>query len=257
MGSPLQKMLQQDYKINLELFEGPLDLLLHLIKKNDVSIYDIPIALILDEYLGYINMMKELNIDLAGEFILTASELAHIKSRLLLHHDDAEEEELDPRADLIARLLEYQKYKTAASILSRRPLLFRDVFVRFEKTFSDEEDKKESLIEIEPFQLLSVFNEVLRNAPKETVHEIEGERISITECIYQIVEHLKNMESMLFEDLFNKDFTRSDIVITFLAILEMARLRMVQIYQTDRFGPIRIRRTMDLSEEIKSSEISQ
>ena len=239
----------QDYRINLDLFEGPLDLLLHLIKKNDLDIANIPIAFILKEYLGYLDLMQDLNIDVAGEFILIAAELTHIKSRLLVRQDDEEKaEEPDPRADLMVRLLEYQKYKRAAGWLSGRPMLLRDVFKRPKMALPDETKEDQEWVEIEPFHLLKAFGEILKRAPKHTVHQIEVERVSITDRIYQIVDKLQNVESLLFEEMFEGEITRHNIVVTFLALLEMGRLRMIQIFQTDERGVIRVRRKMEVSE---------
>lgn len=238
--------------INLDLFEGPLDLLYHLIRKNDLNLYDIPIALILDQFYGYLDVMKELDMDVAGEFILMASELSHIKSRLLLYQKiDEDEEGPDPRANLVVRLLEYQKYKRASTWLSSQPLLGRDVFKRPKEAPPQELQEEKLALKVEPFVLISVFREILKKAPKGAVHEIEAERISVTERIYQIVKFLETHdESVLFETLFEGNTTRSQIVMTFLAILEMARLRMIQIFQMDRWGSIWVKRVMVLEERV-------
>lgn len=241
-------MEPSQYKINLEVFEGPLDLLLYLIRKNDLSIHDISIMLILDRYNEYLELMQELNIDIVGEFILMASELAHIKSRLLLRRDDdTNEEEDDPRADLMARLLEYQRYKTAAQWLIGRRLLNRDVFKR-PKTRLPEEREEEEFLEVEPFLLLRAFHEIIRKIPKDKAHAVETDRVSVTERIYEILEHFKEGESLPFEALFPSGITRSDLVVSFLAILEMARLRMIKIYQIEARGAIRIRKCMEVGE---------
>lgn len=248
-------MQEQEMKINLELFEGPLDLLSHLIKKSDVDIHNIPIAIILDQYNEYLHLMQDLNIDIAGEFILMASELTHLKSKLLLHDENAlEEEEADPRGDLITRLLEYQKFKNAAIYLGKQPMLARDVFKRPKGPIPEGFCEEEGLLEIEPFKLLTVFHEILKRLPPATSFEIEPERISITDRIYQIIDVLKNSESVLFEELFKDQNRRTDLVVTFLALLEMAKLRMIQIFQMDRFGPIRVKRVMSWETEIKLEE---
>lgn len=237
------------YSVNLQVFEGPMDLLIHLIRKNDLNIYDIPVALILDQYLEYLEVMRELDIDLAGEFILMASELSHIKSKMLLHREgDEEEEGDDPRADLIARLLEYQQYKLAARWLLARPLLARDVFKRPDIDQPEDLEPEEAPLEVEPFVLLNAFNEILKKIPKGKHHTVETERISVTERIYQIMDLLKGEDSVAFESFFAGEIRRSDVVITFLAILEMGKLKMIQIYQTDRFGPIRVRRKIELTD---------
>lgn len=242
---------ENPYKINIELFEGPLDLLLHLIKKNDFEIADIPISVILIQYLDYIEAMKELNIDVAGEFILMAAHLTHIKSKLLVHDDSKEEDEddFDPRADLVAKLREYQKYKNAAQWLRTQPWLARDVYKRPKaKSRPEEIEVEEAALEIEPMSLVKVFRDILKKAPKAAVHEVEFERVSVTERIYEIMDFLRKDDSMLFEDLFVGDRLREQVVVSFLAVLEMCRLKMIQVFQTDRFGPIRVRRVMELSE---------
>ena len=236
-------------KINLEIFEGPLDLLLHLIHKNELSISDIPITLILNQYNEYLDLMNELDIDIAGEFILMASELAHIKSRLLVHrYAESGEEEEDPRADLMARLMEYQRYKLAAHWLIGRKLLNRDVFKRPKSPPPGDQTGEEELLEVEPFALLKAFHEILKKAPKDKAHEVETDRISVTDRIYEILEQLKNVESLPFESLFVSEITRGELVVSFLAILEMARLKMIKIYQMEERGAIRIKRCMEVEE---------
>lgn len=250
-------MEQTQYKINLEIFEGPLDLLLYLIRKNDLSISDIPITLILDQYNEYLELMDELDIDIAGEFILMASELAHIKSRLLLNRDfDTDAEEEDPRADLVARLMEYQRYKNAGQWLISRRLLNRDVFKR-PKTSLQENEAEEELMEVEPFFLLKAFHEILKKVPQNRAHEVEVDRISVTDRIYQILEHFKEVESLSFEALFPSGITRGDLVISFLAILEMARLKMIKIYQIEPRGAIRMRKCMEISDEKADVDIKE
>lgn len=244
-------MNEPAYHINLELFEGPLDLLLHLIKKNDLDISDIPVTLILEQYMEYLGLLEELDIDFAGEFILMASELAHIKSRTLLSRDDDGEEEADPRTDLASRLARYQQFKRAAQFLSMRPILNRDVFKRPPAQKEEEAEKeKEIFVEVSPFALLTAFGEILKKAPEKSVHEVEGDRVSVTDRIYQIVELLKNSENISFESLFQNAETKSGLIVTFLAVLEMARLNMVRICQTDPFGMIWVRRVMELSGDI-------
>ncbi len=240
-------MLQnnENCTISLEIFEGPLDLLIYLIRKDDLDIYDIPISGILEQYQNYLGVLEELDIDVAGEFILMASELAHIKSKMLLFGKNEEEEEDDPRADLIARLVEYQRYKFASGWLLQRNILGRDVFKRppvQEPAVIEEEE-----LSIEPFALISKFSEILKKAPRHQVHEIEMERISVTERIYQIVETLKNNADIDFEFLFQEK-TRSEMVVTFLAILEMAKLKMIRIFQVEHFGTIRLSRSMQVGD---------
>ena len=181
--------LHHPYKVDLEVFEGPLDLLIHLIKKNDVDILDIPIALVLEQYMEYIGLMEEMNIDLAGDFLLMASELALIKSRMLLPQDaqvDEIEEGEDPRSELIQRLLEYQRYKEAAQELIERPMLGRDVFLTNNPDI-EVESEEEAPIEADLFQLLSSFHKILQKAPKQKIHEVHAERINTLFTVLQPV----------------------------------------------------------------------
>jgi len=225
------------YKVSLEVFEGPLDLLLHLIKKEDVDIYDIPIARLLEQYLDYLNLAHELDIDLAGEFLETASELAYIKSKMLLPEaEDEEDEGPDPRADLVARLLEYQRYKMAAQSLMSKPLLGRDVFTR--PPLAIESEEGERFIEVDSLALLSAFQDLLKRLPKDQFHEVRQTRLGVSERISELTEKLKGKKQAAFEDLFEGDRSRSDVVVTFLAILEMAKQRLLRILQEQVFHKI-------------------
>jgi segregation and condensation protein A len=233
------------YSIKLPLFEGPLDLLLHLIKKNEVDLYDIPVALIADQYLAYIELMKELNLELAGEFLVMAATLAQIKSRMLLPPAEGEGDEeggVDPRAQLIERLLEYKKFKEAAATLGERESLWREVFVRQGKgAWEDsEEHQDETLFNFGLLDLLDAFKRVLANVPADRFHEITGERISLADRINQILERLQGEDSITFDSLFEADRTRDQVVVTFLALLELARLRAIKVLQVEEFGAIRI-----------------
>lgn len=229
-----------DYKVHLEVFEGPLDLLLHLIKKDDLNIYDVPIAKLLDQYLEYLKLAQELNIDLAGEFLEMAAELTYIKSKMLLPEPPVEEEEgPDPRAELIRRLLEYQRYKAAARSLIARPLLGNEVFARPPET--DAGPPEEILIEADTLSLISAFQDLLKKLPKEAVHEISRQRTGVSERILELTELLKTRGQISFEDLIftgEKNPTRIDLVVTFLAILEMAKQRMLKIAQEKVFHRI-------------------
>ncbi len=229
----------ENYKVNLPVFEGPLDLLLHLIKKNDVDPTNIPIAELLTQYMEYVTLMQELNIDMAGEFILMAAELTHIKSKMLLPNPEKDDEEgEDPRADLARRLLEYQRFKDVAQRLNERALLGRDVFAR---TIPDEENEvQEGPIEGDSFKLLSAFNDVLKRLKPEKVHEVLVERLSVTERIYQILDQLKQLKSIQFETLFEGHVTKAQCVVTFLAVLELARLKLIYTHQSETLGPIHL-----------------
>jgi segregation and condensation protein A len=234
--------------VKLEVFEGPLDLLLHLIKKNEIDIYDIPITVITQQYLEYLEMMKNLNLDIAGEFLLMAATLLHIKSKMLLPPSEEEpaaegEEgiEEDPRAELVRKLLEYQRFKEAALELSKGPLLGREVFVRrfFEEKFL--EGAEEALAgEATLFDLLEAMKKVLQGIPPEEFQEISLEQLSIKEKIIQIMDRLWETESVTFNELFSAATPRWEMIVTFLALLELLRLRMIKVYQTESLGTIRI-----------------
>lgn len=236
---------QNDYRVNLEVFEGPLDLLIHLIKKNDLDIYDIPIAFVLEEYMRYIDTLRELDIDLAGDFLLMAAELAHIKSRLLLPEEEGDSEMLeeDPRSDLVRRLLEYQRYKEASQEFVERAVLGRDVF----KQLSPEriEIEKDGPVEGDVYQLVEAFSNILKRIPEQEIHDVAVDRISVNDRIYQIAGRIKNNTTVGLDDLLPGSVTRYDIVITFIALLEMCRLKMVRVYQTSAYGTLYVQGTLE------------
>ena len=232
------------YTVRLEMFEGPLDLLLHLIRKNEISITDIPIALITEQYLDYLKLMKELNLDVAGEYLLMASTLLHIKSKMLLPTSPEEDEEggEDPRAELVRRLLEYQAYKEAATELQRRPLLDRDVFIRT-VPLETEEPEKEEKIDVNLFDLLEAFRKVLERAKPEIFHEVMMEQITVEERIQDILSLLqRENRSVTFYRLFPEQAPRKIIVVTFLAILELVKMKLVRVFQMAPFETIRVSR---------------
>ncbi len=234
-----------DYAIKLDIFEGPLDLLLYLIKKNEIDIYNIPVALITEQYLQYLKMIKSLNLDLAGEYLVMASTLIHIKSKMLLPEPEEpeEEEEEDPRAELVRQLLEYQAFKEAATNLGERPILERDVFTR--AAFLPEETEKstaaeEELIEVSIFELIEAFHRLVSRIDKKELLEIDLEKMSLTDIINDIMERLSNEKNLTFDELLGERKERWRIIYTFLALLELVKLRMVKAYQTSAFGVIRI-----------------
>jgi segregation and condensation protein A len=233
-----------DYAIKLDIFEGPLDLLLYLIKKNEIDVYNIPVALITEQYLQYLKMIKALNLDLAGEYLVMAATLIHIKSRMLLPEpEEPEEEEEDPRAELVRQLLEYQAFKEAAANLSQRPILDRDVFTR--AAFLPEEIEKlppgeEELIEVSIFELIEAFHRLVTRIDKKELLEIDLEKMSVTDIINDILERLSTEKNMTFEELLGEQKERWRIIYTFLALLELIKLKMVKAYQTSAFGVIRI-----------------
>jgi len=237
--------MDNNYSIRLPIFEGPLDLLLHLIRKHEVDIYDIPIALVAEQYLEYLEMMKNLDLDLAGEFLVMASTLAQIKSRMLLPPKEGEadgEEGIDPRAELVQRLIEYKKFKEAAGELGERESLWREVFMRDSAgAWEDgEEPEQEELFNFGLFDLLDAFRRVVANMPQDRMHIIGGEQISIADKINEILEMLEGSEAVRFETLFERDKTRSQVVASFMAVLELVRMKAIKILQSEAFGPIRI-----------------
>jgi segregation and condensation protein A len=234
-----------DYAIKLDIFEGPLDLLLYLIKKNEIDIYNIPVALITQQYLEYLNIIKSLNLDLAGEYLVMASTLIHIKSRMLLplpEEPSAEEQEGDPRAELVRQLLEYQTFKDAAQELAQRPLLERDVFKRSAPL--PEENKKtldeDELIEVSIFELIEAFHNVVSRLDNKELLEIDLEKLSLADIINDVMERLTREKNLTFEELLGERKDRRRIVYTFLALLELIKLKMIKAYQTAAFGVIRI-----------------
>jgi len=231
------------YRVSLEQFSGPLDLLIHLIKKNEVSIYDIPIALITGQYLEYLDLMKELDLDVAGEFLVMAATLIHIKSRMLLPRPDPaqEDEEEDPRDALVNRLLEYQKYKTAANLLHERETLRSAQWQRPDQRVADiAGDEYEAELEVDLFSLMAAFKAVLDRAKQRPRLALPGEQISIEERISQLLARLSETEACGFEDLFEDVDSRSALIVTFLALLEMIRLKLVRVFQAGMFGAIRV-----------------
>ena len=226
------------YAVKLPLFEGPLDLLLHLIRQNEVEIVDIPIAEIAEQYLAYIEMMEELDIDVAGEYLLMAATLALIKSRMLLPREGEGEDdaETDPRADLVTRLLEYQRYKEVAEELSQRRLLGRDVY-RAEGPGPEPLPDDVREIEVGLFDLLEAFRTVLAAAPAgNAAHEVESEEITVRDRMVFVMGLFEARETVEFKEIFRADDsaspTRSMVIATFLAILELARLSALRLYQS-------------------------
>ena len=233
------------YEIKLDIFEGPLDLLLYLIRKNEIDIYNIPIALITEQYLSYLDIMRSLNLDLAGEYLVLASTLIHIKSKLLLppvEGEGEEEEGQDPRAELVQQLLEYQAFKEAALRLDDRPLLERDVFKRGapveEPAAAEETD--DALVEVDVFELVTAFRRIIAGLDPREDLEIDAEKMSLTDRINEIMERLTEEGQTTFTDLLGDRMDRRRIIYTLLAILELMKLRMVRAYQAGPFGAIRL-----------------
>ena len=234
-----------NYEIKLDIFEGPLDLLLYLIRKNEIDIYNIPIALITEQYLEYLDMMRSLNLDLAGEYLVLAATLIHIKSRLLLppaEDEEEREEGQDPRAELVRQLLEYQAFKEAALSLEARPLLDRDVFSRGAPAGdpATAEEEEEAMIEVGVFELVQAFRLIIAGLDRSDDLVIDTERMSLTDRINEIMERLSEKKQLTFTELLGENTDRKRIIYTFLAILELMKLRMVKAYQSGPFGAIRL-----------------
>lgn len=236
------------YRVKLDIFEGPLDLLLHLIKKDEVEIVDIPVARITEQYMEYLEMMRDLSLDVAGEYLVMAATLMLIKSRMLLppSEEDAEEEEADPRADLVRQLLEYQRYREAALALAERPLLQRDVFAR--EPFADVElpaDAGVPRLQVSTWELLAALKAVLARARPEAVHEVVTERVSLRERAQVLLDRLVRKRAVDFDSLFDDTATRLEMVVTFLALLELMKMGAVRAVQADLFGRIVIELATD------------
>ena len=220
-----------DYEVKLEIFEGPLDLLLHLIRKNEVDIFDIPISTITDQYLSYLDLMKALNISLAGDFLVMASTLVHIKSRMLLPGAQEEEGE-DPRMEIARPLLEYLKLKEAAEELTERELLERDVFARkLAPELKSQLQSEEAMLEVSLFQLIDAFKRIVEERLPGTPITFQREEWSLKDKTTQIMDQLKSRGPFFFIELFAEDRTISEFVVTFLALLELVQMGLVRIVQ--------------------------
>jgi segregation and condensation protein A len=237
--------LDPNFRLTLPKFEGPLDLLLHLVQQHELDILDLPIAFVTERYLEYLGLMQRLDLDVAAEYLVMAATLAHIKSKMLLPPDPNESteegeagDELDPRAELIRRLLEYQKYKAAGEELAARGLAGRDVFVRGSEP--EEASGDPPLAELPLFKLLDAFHAVLKRRGEEAAFQVIGEGIGIQERLSQLVELLMEKRTCRFDELFATDATVQDLVVTFLAILEMAKRRLARIYQPGALEPIHL-----------------
>lgn len=247
-----------DYEVKLEIFEGPLDLLLHLIRKSEVDIFDIPIATITNQYLEYLDMMKALNINLAGDFLVMASTLTHIKSKMLLPGSEDEEDEEDPRLEITRPLLEYLRLREIAGELSERELLDRDVFTsRLSAYYKDQLQGEETLLDVNLFQLVDAFKRIVdQNIPGVSL-KIRAEEWSLKEKTAFIMELLKNHGVIYFRELFKEDRTVSEFIITFLALLELIHIGMVRVFQTDLDKDIRLEGLFEDHEDAKDNGVME
>ncbi len=247
---PVVTPLDPNFKLNVPsskgwAFEGPLDLLLHLIQKHELDILDLPIAFVVERYLEYLTVLENLDLDVASEYLVMAATLAHIKSKMLLPPDPSQAddevepgEEIDPRAELIRRLLEYQKYKHAAEQLLSRGVAGRDVFTRGME--APEAMGPAPLASVGLFKLLDAFQAVLKRANQEMAFEITAEGVSIQDRMSLLTERLRGQKHVTFDELFEDARTVYEVVVTFLAILEMAKRRLTRIYQADVLAPIHL-----------------
>ena len=236
------------YQVKLEAFTGPMDLLLHLIRKHQINIYDIPIALITQQYLEYLSLMKTLNLSLAGEFLVMAATLLYIKSRMLLPKEEKpeteEDEGLDPRSELVRQLVEYERFKEAAGTLVARELHWRESFVRDPLPLSAASGEEEDIAteDLQLFDLLSAFQAVLDRAPTDQVVELSRETWTVQDRIQVILERLEGESTIPFAGLFDQQWSRPLIIATFLALLELVRMNLVRLFQVEWFGPIQVTR---------------
>ena len=246
-GEPLFAMPQDLYippdalEVFLEAFEGPLDLLLYLIRKQDFNILDIPMAGLTQQYLAYVDEIRHRNLELAAEYLLMAAMLIEIKSRMLLPaaREDEEAEVEDPRAELVRRLLEYQRYRDASHLLSCRNLLGRDVFARkFDSDEVAELQPKEEPADVELFELIEAFQRVLARVSVDTFHDVVADGISIADRISEVLSILHAEKTVCFDALFSDGTTRDLLVVTFLSILELCKMKLIRVTQVESLGSI-------------------
>jgi segregation and condensation protein A len=243
------ELFAEDYKVDLEIFEGPLDLLLYLIRREELNIYDIPIGRITEQYMKYLDLMRQLNLDVAGEFIVMAATLMVIKSRMMLPVDrrqtdeGTDEEWVDPRLDLVRQLIEYKKFKDAAIRLETMEALQSDSFdygggrPKFEKTAAD---ARGALANLDLNDLLTAFQEVLARANEIPHEELKGIRFSVPEKMDYVLERARKEGQVSFVTLFREDAPKGEVIVTFLALLELLRQHRVIVYQNAAFHEITI-----------------
>ena len=237
------------YQVRIENFEGPLDLLLHLIKKNEINICDIPIAMIAQQYLAYIEAMNELNLNVAGEFLIMAATLLQIKSKMLLPADEAaedDEEGPDPREELVRRLLEYKSYKEAARQLDDQEKMWREIFSREQGPPEPVETDETLLDNVTLFDLVDALKGVIDRNPGRKLIEIIPDNLTVRERMNVILEMLEGKDSLSFVSLFEESCHRLVVIVTFLALLELIRLRVARVFQGETFGPILVSRAFSL-----------
>lgn len=235
-------------EVKLKLYEGPLDLLLEIIRKNEIDIFDIPMAQVTEQYMTYLGEMKKLNLEIAGEFMVVAATLIYIKSKMLLPQeaDKPEEEGGDPRQELVRKLLEYQAFREAAKELSTLESERAQEFTRQISDYYFKEISGDS-IEIDTFSanlydLMSAFHQVIKNWAKDSFHSVFQEVISIDEKIDQLKQLLAERKTIRFSELFSPETSRNELIVTFLALLELVKSKFIRVIQPERFGEISITR---------------
>lgn len=236
------------YKVKLELFEGPLDLLLYLVKKDHLNIYDIPIAKVTEQYLQYLNLMQLMDLNIAGEFLVMAATLMQIKSRMLLPAEEGQiqEEEEDPRAELVRRLLEYEKFKEIAESLRQKETEQKEVFKRPKTEITQElSANTEVYFEASIFDLITAFSKALEEVPKELFYEVIKDEFSIEGKVHEILHLLLAVPAVRISELFGKAKSKIEIIVVFLAILELIRLKEIVARQKDVFGEVEITRNKE------------
>lgn len=233
-------MPDKHYSIKLDIFEGPMDLLIYLVRKHDVDIYNIPIALITEQFMSYLNMMKSMNIDFASEFLYMAATLAHIKSRMLIPANHPDEDD-DPRMEIARPLIEYLRLKSAAEHLSSMNILGQDVFTRpVSKDPGKRENNPGDDIAIGIFELVDAFKTLMDNEYKNHTVDVASETISVKERITDIFKMIEKSGSATFTELFDTDKGKPMMVVTFIALLEMAKMNVIEIKQHSQSGIIRV-----------------
>jgi segregation and condensation protein A len=243
------ELFSEDYKVNLDVFEGPLDLLLYLIRREELDIYDIPIGRVTGQYMEYLDLMRQLNLDVAGEFIVMAATLMVIKSRMLLPverrvtEEGTDEEWVDPRLDLVRQLIEYKKFKDAAGRLGQYELYAQESFKYgggrpvFKKTSADAAGALES---VDIFDLLTAFQNVIARMNEAKPGELKGARWSVPDKMDMVLKRSHSEGRMSFSRLFNEESPRGEVIVTFLALLELLRQHRIVVYQNAAFHEITI-----------------
>ena len=264
-GLPLESEFPFDtvtspYTLDHPSFQGPLDLLLHLIREHRLDIFDIPMAFVTGKFIEYLEMMKQLNLDVAGEYLRMAATLAYIKSRMMLPVAAADEDEEggDPREQLIQRLLAYQQFKDAAARMATSPQEGRDIFVRASRELYEFPVEETPLQEVNVFYLLKAYMGLQRRIKTDITREITAERVTIAQRIYELVDMIRDVRERPFTELLESATTVREIIVTFLAVLEMAKMNMVRVFQVERDGEIYVRNMIEPADfDTRRQEIQQ